>query len=184
MPRHTIKAGKHDDTRLFSSWPHIGKTSMSRYVTFHESCRYLLPAYNALDINKLFGLSFGFLAVHENSARFGWYFEQATDSIVLVAYVYRNGQRNWNSELQFPVVARVKIGQRVRCEIEHGYEWGGPDTEEKPLYLFSVEDDDKILGIKGVERPAKLPSYGLTHSLWFGGSKPAPHDMHVTIDKA
>lgn len=150
---------------------------MTRHVTFHEDCRYTLPGYNSLDVNKLFGLSFGLFAVHENSARFGWAWNEADQCVDLLAYCYINGERNWNEQKRFPVVAQVKLGQRVKCTImEHG---------SSGYYGFTVRDPEteSVLGVAIVTCPRSLPFFGLTHSLYFGGALPAPHDMHVTMTK-
>lgn len=179
---YTIKQGHHEDTRIFSSWPHIGKTSMSRYVTFHESCAYELPAYNSLDVNKLFGLSFGFFAVHENSARFGWRWNAQGQCIDLLAYVYTNGKRNWDAGMNFPVVSQVRLGEEVCCSIK---------LINKEFFHFEVlhnpgmgfECVEHRIATGWLKKGQALPSYGLTHSLYFGGPKPAPHDMHITMSK-
>ncbi|TGE29782.1 hypothetical protein [Hymenobacter metallicola] len=178
--RHTIKQGKHQDNRLFSSWPHLGRKSISRYVTFGESCRYTLPQYNSLDVNKLFGLSFGFFAVHENSARFGWRWNEQDQCIDLLAYCYVNGRRNWNEQMEFPLVAQVKLGQKVRLTIEKCFQWSSGSS--LPKYAFLAEDDGLIGCIRVVDT-ISVPRYGLTHSLYFGGSQPAPHDIHIEIEK-
>lgn len=178
MSRHTIRQGNHYDNRLFSSWPHVGKTSMQRHVRFHESCRYRLPEYNALDINKLFGLSFGFFALHENSARVGWYYDGSDDRIVLVAYCYVNGQRNWDAQLRFPEIVRVKIGEEAWLSIEHHF---SPAVQQ---YAFTFQADADHSPWKEVVVPTvNLPEYGFTHSVYFGGVLPAPHTMHLEISK-
>lgn len=177
MPAFTIRKGRHQDNRPFSSWPHIGRTRMSRTVTFTDPCRYTLPAPHQFNANKLFGLSFGFFALHKNSARFGWYYDPADDTVVLVAYCYIDGQRNQDTQLRFPEVARVKIGQTVVLRL--GQHANG-------FYFFTARDEhEKVLGMHLSEPfPANLPGFGLTHSLYFGGALPAPHDMTVRMEPA
>ncbi|MCC2547736.1 hypothetical protein LJY25_14870 [Hymenobacter sp. BT175] len=171
----TIKKGRHQDTRPFSSWPHFGRKSMAWQVTFARDCEYQLPAYNREDVNKLFGLSFGLFAVHKNSARFGWRWNPGNERIELLAYCYIDGKRNWNERLAFPVVAQIRIGETVECRL--GIHANG-------FYYFTVRDTDgKSLGMHLTDKLPDLPRYGLTHSLYFGGALPAPHDMHVTMSK-
>ena len=162
---------------------------MARWVMFTDSCRYDLPEYNSKDVNKLFGLSFGVLPgivngkieppVHLNSARFGWYYEKETDTVVLVAYCYENGERNWNEQLEFPIVVRLKIGVPYHCFIYR--EQGG--------FRFAVFLDEGpntwATNTGGYYQSyAKMPpTYGITHSLYFGGTQPAPQDIRVYIGK-
>jgi len=166
--RYTIPQGQHE-AKPSASCLHFGKTTMRRMVLFTESCRYTLPDYNKLDVNKLFGLSFGLLAVHKNSARFGWYYDPADDTIVLVAYCYVDGKRNQDSQLRFPEVARLQLGKAYYCYL----------TVEKSLYRFTVTDGNNR---GSIEVPhGKLPSYGLTHGLYFGGTQVAPHQMELDL---
>ena len=152
---------------------------MTRHVTFGESCRYELPDYHGENVNKLFGLSFGFGGVHHNSARFGWRWSRSQQCIELLAYCYVNGVRNWDEQKRFPVVARVLPSQTVRCEIAAAYEYiNGQDV---PVYTFMVEGPGIhcLLSVPRVD----VPPYGLTCGLYFGGALPAPHDIHVTIGR-
>lgn len=172
MGIYTIKAGNHYDSRLFSSFPHIGQTSIERVVEFLLSCRYELPEYHREDVNKLFGLSFGFFALHQNSARFGWRWSRSEECFELLAYCYVDGERNWDEQLRFPVVAKVKPHQPVRCTI-YAY---------KNCYCFTVVDvaTGTSLGCVTVPR-ITAPTYGLIHSLYFGGKLPAPHTMKLVM---
>lgn len=152
---------------------------MERRVTFDASCQYESAAYNAQDVNKLFGLSFGFGGVHRNSARFGWRWNPADQCIDLIAYCYVNGVRNQDAQLRFPVVLQVKIGECVWCHIGATF-----DMESGlPVYEFSAIAPGQRGGSKDVLRPEKLPGYGLTHGFYFGGELVAPHDTIVRIDR-
>jgi hypothetical protein len=148
---------------------------MARAVTFDASCVYDSAPYNSQDVNKLFGLSFGFGGVHHNSARFGWRYSMADKCIELLAYCYIEGQRNWDEQMRFPVVAQVQPGQKVHCRL-------GLHTQG--MFFFTVRDEaEKVLGMElSVKAPA-LPHFGLTHGLYFGGSMAAPHTMAVQIDR-
>ena len=162
----TIKQGQHGSDMISCPW--LFKTpSLVRYVRFSDSCAYTLDAYNQLDVNKLYGASFGLS--EDNSARFGWRFVEGM--IELVAYVHDRGQLNRNEFFDFPVVMRVDLNDMARCEIKVG----------KSDYLFQVD-------VRGKQNAVSVPhsklttSYGVTRGLWFGGSQVAPHDMTVEID--
>lgn len=181
MATYTIPAGKHYH-RLppFSTLPWVGKQSMVRLVTFAPECAYDSAPYNERDVNKLFGLSFGFGGVHHNSARFGWRYSMADKCIELLAYCYVDGRRNWDEQLRFPVVAQVQPGEKLLLEIQY----------EPDGYTFSVHSAEDgryggFIGCRSVNAnvPHGLPRLGLTHGLYFGGTLAAPHTMAVRIDR-
>lgn len=179
MANFHLRTGHHyHGVPPVSGWPWIGRPSMERYVTFDANCQYDSADYNSQDVNKLFGLSFGFGGVHGNSARFGWRWSKSDNCIELLAYVYTHGVRNQDAQLRFPVVAQVKPGQRVCCKIQA---WWHPETSA-PCYEF--ETSSTMPGHEiFVPRPESLPNFGLTHGLYFGGALAAPHDMSVQIDR-
>lgn len=186
MATFTLKAGNHYHSwPPFSTLPWIGKQAIARHVTFSDSCRYDSAPYNSQDVNKLFGLSFGFGGVHGNSARFGWRWSMADKCIELLAYCYIEGQRNWDEQLRFPVVAQVQPGQKVLCTIEAVRKKAFLGTtlaiEAGDTFLFSVEAGGQVFTTE--VRRGLLDCYGLTHGLYFGGEQPAPHTMAVEIDR-
>lgn len=162
---------------------------MQRYVTFDKSCRYELPDYNSLDVNKLFGLSFGWGAyknvggpgyippVHWNSARFGWRWSRSQQCIELLAYCYVNGKRNWDEQMRFPVVTQVQLGEQVECMIQLVEGTLGPQ------YGFSTYKVNSPITGSAWIGTVEQPHYGFTCGLYFGGSQPASHDIHVTINR-
>jgi hypothetical protein len=167
-----IERGKHYDNRLLSSFPFIGKSEFKKSVQFTESCSYTLPQYNSQDVSKLFGASFGFFAIHKESARFGWRYSRSEGKIELLAYVYSGGVRNWDEQLRFPVVASVAIGEAVECSIK----------VTATSYIFHVTQGDETIGQLVAVPHSKIPSWGLTASLYFGGLLPAPHTMYVFMN--
>ena len=179
MSLFTIKEGAHYHALPpFSTLPWIGGRKVSRTVSFSPECAYELPAYNSEDVNKLFGLSFGFGGVHHNSARFGWRWSKADQCIELLAYVYNEGKRNQDEQLRFPMVVQVAPGRTLRLRIEY------LDDDKDPRYVFTVDNKDGwYIWDEDVPAPKNLPGYGLTHGLYFGGSLPAPHEMSVTLDR-
>lgn len=165
MKQHTIPAGQHGDGSIPCPWL-FKLPNLRRRVRFTESCRYTLPAYNQQDVNKLYGLSFGFS--EENSARFGWRYNPATDKIELLAYVHDGGQLNRDAQYDFPVVAAVAIGEAVELNI----------LVFKSLYTFIVGG----YGTIDVPHSKLNTTYGVTRGFWFGGSQVAPTDITVEME--
>jgi len=165
----TIKKGEHYDDNLFSTWPHIAQKLFKKIVTFDKTCEYELPVYSQGNVNKLFGGYFGLFAEHKNSVRFGWRWSFADKKIELLAYVYDAGKRNWDEQMRFPVVAQIDLDETVECSI-----CVMPDS-----YVFEVKKDGKFVGEPVVVPHDRIPSWGFTQSLYFGGAEPAPHDMSV-----
>jgi hypothetical protein len=179
MARFEVKEGHHyHGMPPLSTLPWIGEKTMARYVTFSPECRYDSAPYNSQDVNKLFGLSFGFGGVHGNSARFGWRWSNGDQCIELLAYVYKDGVRNWDEQMRFPVVAQIGLGERVECSLvasSHKGQW---------FYIFKVKRVHEIFDHTTVANgPDSLPGFGLTHGLYFGGSMACPHTMTVEIDR-
>jgi hypothetical protein len=169
---YTIEAGHHYDTSIFSSWPHLFQTEFKKSVQFHEDCAYKLPAYNSRDINKLYGAAWGLRGAHWNSCRFGWYWDAQTQEMVLVAYCYDQGLRNQDSQLNYPEVARVRLGETVDCSIRI------TATD----YVFHVTQGDLTMGQICAVPHSRLPCWGITLGLYFGGSQASPATMHVWVD--
>lgn len=179
-----IKAGSHyHQMPPFTSLPWIGERRIERYVTFGPGCEYDAIPYNADDVNKLVGLSFGFGGVHKNSARFGWRWSKSEQCIELLAYCYVNGERNWDEQLRFPVIAKVKLGERVLLCLN--YHPKKDSTIRDGLFTFTAwqGDREKNLGLKMVDTIAELPKFGLTHGPFFGGELVAPHDMTIELER-
>lgn len=158
--------------------PWIGAQRIERYVTFGLNCEYDSAPYNADDVNKLFGLSFGVHGVHWNSARFGWRWSKSAQCIEVLAYIYDQGHRLQDEELRFPVVAQIKLGERVKLGIEYDYTEGS-------FTFFAYTEHGAYLGAYGVvgNAPKNLPRYGLTCGLYFGGTLTAPHEISVEIGR-
>ncbi len=171
----TIKEGHH-----YPGWdinlPWVGEQSMRRYVHFHEDCKYDSAPYNYQDVNKLFGLSFGFEGVHHNSARNGWRWSNGDQCEELLAYCYVNGTRNWDEQLRFPVIAQVDLLENIASNIYY---------DPTGYFVFEVHSQTgTLLGATEVKTISKLPSYGLTHGLYWGGDSLCPHTMIVDISRS
>ena len=61
-----------------------------RNIMFDNSCIYDIGT-DQLDIQKLFGVEWG--GIHNNSARFGFRYDNSTEAIEILAYCYDDGKR-------------------------------------------------------------------------------------------
>lgn len=157
--KYTIKQGGHYSTHTFK--PYLGlKKEFLITVQFTDSCRYNLGDIDQLDINKLWGVSFG---LHEkNSIRIGWAYNTFTDKIDLYYYIYENGIR--------------KYQKFSECFI----------NEIVTLKLYLNNDNfylEKNNTWDAVEVPYVYPSLKLGYYLfpYFGGNEVAPHDIIIYL---
>lgn len=164
---HKIKKGRHRTNR-----PKLGlhwkKNRVAYDVMFSKSCLYktMVPE-NMKDINKLFGISFGFH--HQNSVRFGWR-DNGVGKIDLIAYVYKDGKRinEWDESIY---IETVDVHTHYRMEISVG---GGH-------FMFTVIKGDKIVGATIIEHGENLFPIGYHLNPYFGGDETAPHDMNIEL---
>ena len=185
MTTHIIKEGAHYDNKILSASPWLKSVPSIKYqITFSADCQYTLPTYYQDNVNKLFGLQFGFklwkdhtgawdVGVHWNSARFGWRWSETDQCIELLAYSYYNGVRNWDAQMRFPVVAQVKLGDTIELEI----------VSTKDSYMFYSEKKGETKNCFTMQHGPQTQWFGLTHGLMFGGSVVAPHIMHVEMKR-
>ena len=139
---------------------HICKSrKMSCEVSFTESCRYNVGKDQS-DINKLFGFSIGMH--HKNSVRVGWRYVPSADLIEIVSYVYRNGERLQEQNIDF-----VQFNNKVNYTIEL--------RNDGAVYFCAGKRwrVGEFIRTKG----RFFLSYPL--SLYFGGNCYAPHDMNI-----
>lgn len=135
---------------------------------FYPSCRYLLTIPEDIkDVNKILGI--GYFQNHQiDSARFGWYYSNEYEKIVMVAYSYINGVLV-KKDLTF---LKVAYPYDVALIIENG------------VYKFRVYETSSGVEIGKHDEPfyhKKKWSYPM--NVFFGGSNPAPHDMKIDITK-
>ena len=172
MAAHIIEKGKHYDTDLFSSFPHLFQKEFKKDIQFCANCDYDIGSYHQQDNNKLFGACFGLRSAHYNSARFGWWWDVATEEMVLTAYCYDKGKRNSDAQLLFPEVARLKLKENYSCLIRV------TPTD----YVFHVTQGDYTIGQVVTIPHSKLSFFGWTLSLFWGGETVAPKVFHVFIN--
>lgn len=161
MKEYIIKKGNHYSTHIIK--PYLGfKKEFNIQFKFNENCRYNLEDVDQLDINKLWGISFGY---HEaNSIRIGWVYNLFTDKIDLYYYIYENSVR--------------KYAKFSECFIN--------DTCVVKLLLsntsFTMIDKGNPWNI--ISETYNYPDFKLGYYLWpyFGGNEVAPHDIHIQME--
>jgi len=164
MQKFTINEGNHYSlVNIFSRIIPTFSNHFSKVVRFNQSCIYDLQSNDNYDINKLFGVSRGAL-IHKDSVRFGW---RCLDNstIEIVSYVYVSGVR-----LPEVVFYSVRPHQKVVCKIDI----------LNDVYVMSVildEDNRKTIYIPHGE----ISSWGFKSWPFFGGNKPAPHEMLIKM---
>lgn len=135
-------------------------TRMVQKVMFKKSCLYEIPFPDKLDINKLFGFSYG--NHHKNSARFGW--NCAGGGIALFAYTYLNGKRT----------------EKFITLIETEKEYKLMISVNKDKYIFTVFNADKSrIEQVIISKPRNTPKLGFKLWPYFGGNQKAPHTMEI-----
>ncbi|MEO7991296.1 MAG: hypothetical protein ABI663_17225 [Chryseolinea sp.] len=154
-----IEKGEHYAT------PRLVETLQSNRLTFTAkfgpSCQYTFVETGFQDSkNKLLGFADCNSLHHENSARFAW--QWLHDRLEIFAYCYVDGAR----VEQFITV--VELNQENQYEIQL----------LEDAYMFSVNNQEPIK----IERGTACRT-GVYYTLWpyFGGTLPAPHDIHLAI---
>ena len=158
--RHFVmKEGDH------YSYPRVVETLKSETLSFeakfNPSCKYIFKETGYQDSkNKLLGFADCNSLHHENSARFGW--QWLHDQLEIYAYCYVNGERVEK------YVGVVKIDEVNHFEIR----------ALRNEYLFSLNNEPSVVISRG-----STCTTGVYNMLWpyFGGTLPAPHDVHVSI---
>lgn len=154
-----LKEGEHYATpRLVES---LQSTRLAFYAKFDNSCRYTFENSGLQDSkNKLLGFSDCNSMHHENSARFTW--QWFNNQMEIYAYCYVNGERIEK------FIGIVELEKENRYEIEL----------TSDAYLFRLNDQESV----SIARSATCDK-GLYYMLWpyFGGTLPAPHNMHLSI---
>lgn len=158
----TIKKGKHySNLFLYKTLNLINFRSFNLWtVTFNETCKYEFSGEDSFDINKLIGVSLGF-DHHKESARFGW--RSIDGQIELSAYTYTEGIRKTQTICTVPL--NIKVDLFLDAEGDY--------------YRFVTVSEDFHREIK-IRK--KVP-FSIGYSLWpyFGGNRPAPHDIQIEL---
>ncbi len=213
MPRVEIPKNAHYSKWAFLRFlPWVGKNfrkkgvlTFHRRVKFDASCIYNSPLYNQEDVNKLFGVTFGFFPGikntpieplpdigdnpnksewvgpgHYDSARFGWVWSEKHQAIKLLAYCYRQGHKNWDEQLRFPEICKIKLDMEYDLYLEVT-PWSVFLTVRVPM--FHKEDVGPVLGQVAVSFPDETTRWGWILGFYFGGHLKTPHKMWIEMRK-
>lgn len=162
MKAYIIKAGEHFSAHPIK--PYLGKTSFTVTVNFDESCRYNLDSIDQLDVNKLFGISFG---NHEdNSIRLGWAYNLDTLKMDIFTYTYEDGARKINK------IGSCNLSVDIVIKLKLDFSGGTYQTTS----LISIPEEQVFT--------YKYPALRMGYYLYpyFGGNNPAPHDMIIYME--
>ncbi len=156
---YVIRQGDHYATpRVVES---LQTNKLSFTAKFDPSCQYIFEDPGFQDSkNKLLGFADCNSLHHENSARFAW--QWLHDQLEIFAYCYVNGQR---------VEQFVGV---VALEKENYFEIKLLDNQ----YVFTLNNQQPVIIQRGV-----VCNAGIYYMLspYFGGTLPAPHDVHLSI---
>lgn len=165
----THHKGKHRARPLYwwCWWPLLfNPVTIARRVTFDFTARYDHPGtYDDEDVNKLFGVAF--LRPHRNSARFGWRYDPAAKKIILYAYCYANGKR--------------EIGDLCTVVANHFYDCVIKIHRAGYDFIVYNENGEEI-AFEYYER-ANANKLGWLLGPYFGGNRPAPHEITIKMRK-
>jgi hypothetical protein len=159
-----IPQAKHSSGFHFG--PHIQKKFLQYDVMFDKSAMYYHGDIDQYDINKLFGLSYGFH--HKNSVRFGWRsVGHYASKIEILAYCYIDGVRvkEENDNLFIGIV-----------DIDRFYTYRINVSENS--FTFNIFNEGQVLGNKEITHKG-LPFWGYNLYPYFGGNRKAPHDINI-----
>jgi hypothetical protein len=161
-----IKKGKHYPTPFqFPKfyWNPTGIIMEGDFI-FSAGCNYHIDGEDMHDINKLFGISFGWH--HKYSERIGWRYREDLDKIEILTYTYIDGQRhNFN-------MAFVTKCQRFNVRIEI-------IKKNNTIYTSYFFNNTEVKQIKYSQPKSLLSKLSYTLGIYFGGNKPAPESMLI-----
>lgn len=140
-------------------------------VEFDDSIIYELPGDDQMDVNKLFGFSYGWH--HTNSDRIG--FRYIPDKgVEIVLYSYCNGKRESTKHIayiktgeKYSISLSVDLEDNVRRVIPIVHNRGSNDEFE--FNTFYINDGGKSLKTK----------IRYTLGIYFGGNRRAPHTITI-----
>ncbi len=158
---YLIKRDKHRSCHSFKLFYDCKR--MTKLVTFTDSCIYKFGDVDDLDINKLFGFSFGY---HQtDSVRFGWH-PTTYNKIEIFAYIYSNTKRIIQS------IGEIDLNKEYKFEIL---------LYNDSMYQFIILENERILFDKIVNRGETKHKIGYQLYPYFGGNRTAPHDIKIIL---
>lgn len=140
-----------------------------RKLWLDNSCKYTFNTDDQWDVNKLFGLAFAPWSIHKNSVRLGYRYNPNINKFEILAYWYDDGVRS------FEKICEIVCFRNYNCKIEISLKY----------YTIIVTQDDNNLELGRVWVPFRKEAGKFSFLLgpFFGGNRPAPHNMNFKLDK-
>lgn len=158
-----IRQGRHF-TDEFSYRVMFHKKELRYQLRFDTTFRCNVPQRDRYAINKVFGI--GFLHHKLNSARLGWVFNPDTERLELWAYCYVNTRR------RFKKLTEVTWDGLYDCSL-------AVDYEQKTVTYRLIEPTGNRIEYE--VRYDWLPAIQYRLRPFFGGTKPASHDINFRL---
>ncbi len=147
-------------------------TEIKWAISFTEDCIYNHNDVDQLDWNKLCGVSFDLFTNHKNSAMIGWRWNVNTQKMELTPYVHVDGTRwFWESGSVFTT---VPINQRFFVTMK--IDWENNTVAMEVTSAFKVYFKQQYTKLSKKYWFIKT-KFTREIGAYFGGNKPAPHDM-------
>ncbi len=132
-------------------------------ANFDSNCEYIINPEDQLDINKLYGISFGHHL--KNSFRVGWTYNPNKKVIELWAFLHQDSKMSWEYLGDTIVEKNTKFNIQFRRNINTiVINWG---DNQKEIITY------------------KFPENKLGYYLfpYFGGTQPSPNTLNIKIEQ-
>lgn len=165
-----IKKYRHYGTPF--PFPHFFGCKTNRFfdsksIQFDDTIKYNIGE-DQLDVNKLFGFSYGLH--HVDSDRIGFRYIIETNNVELVLYSYEKGTR-----LKTHSLCKVEIGEKVSISLYVGLNEDGKREGRVKI----VSETRGVIVDETFIREVKNPWIKYTLGLYFGGNRRAPHTINI-----
>lgn len=139
---------------------HKDKKAISFDVSFDPNCRYDLESNDQYDINKLYGISWGYHM--KNSFRIGWNWDLLRDHINLWSYTHNNGV------IEAEYIDFVPTDYNLKIDVFF--------NREKNNIIIKWLNQEKTIAFK-------FPENKWGYYLWpyFGGNRRSPHTITIKL---
>ena len=156
------KGSSFSEETLGNTGVFIGK-KVEFFAAFNETNIYTLPGDEQADVNKLFGVSDCGNHHYTTSARFGW--RWYNNRLEIIAVTHKD--RTWHLS---DVLGVAELGKVYHFEVEI--------SKDQKHYVYRFNHGAPVLMDRGCDSSSMV---GYILPPFFGGSEPAPRDMHLSI---
>lgn len=163
--KYVIKQGEHYCQFTFSRLMLVTKNDLSFDVIFSKGSDYSITTRDQDDINKLYGLGWGWRGPSYNSYRIGWRWNARNKTVDLFLFVQEQRSR-W-----FDLIGQVEIGEQstIRMIVESG-----------KLFVYFYKDNN-YLKVSQYKFRGKIGWLKYRCFPYFGGNQKAPNDVEILI---